>query len=364
MKVVVSLVSASLAFFDGIIWNKAFFQEMIEMEIPLSLSFEIVMSHVNSDCSEDSWFTKGPCVADLRAVSITPHIRKPQPDVRIFRALGYYTFTEDELFCTSDYKLFIPVSPTINGITNMQPSSNLLSQLEDIPWEHVCPKGFDFRTWNNVHRECVHIMKVPKNAVAEIVTVNTLPHSASGLSHPIHLHGYDMYVMEMGLLQKGLPFNESFPMLLRCLECNKQPKIPLDMVLKDTIPLSSGGYIVTRIFTANPVCMSGSKDFGRFNCHFLYHHDSGMRGVLQYTIMILWGKNKNLKNLFGLVSREAEYSTSVVLVIEASSCRYPLRMECGHSQSCDRIWRVLYQRLQSTQADVEYPSVQASLYCV
>uniref|UniRef100_A0A1B6LX09 Laccase n=1 Tax=Graphocephala atropunctata TaxID=36148 RepID=A0A1B6LX09_9HEMI len=243
----------------------------------------LTMSPFNSICSIETRDRDGPCVSDLRSVSAAPPpIRRAQPDVRIYWAFGFYIFNSNELYNTSEHKVFL-VSPstnnsvgsTINGIVNVPASSPLLSQSEDIAWETVCPpQGFDYRTWNVVHRECVHIMQVPANQVVEIVIVDELPYEPAGLSHSIHLHGYDMYILEMGLLKQNVPFNQSFPQLQKYLSSNNRPRIPVDVVTKDTFPLTAGGYIVTRIYTDNP-------GFWFFHCHFAYHLDTGMSGVLQ-----------------------------------------------------------------------------------
>uniref|UniRef100_A0A1B6LW19 Laccase n=1 Tax=Graphocephala atropunctata TaxID=36148 RepID=A0A1B6LW19_9HEMI len=244
----------------------------------------LTMSPVNSKCNEENREKDGPCISDLRSTSVTPpRVRKPQPDLRIFWAVGFYVFTEDELFNSPEYKTFLQSPPppyllvgsTINGIVYRPSSSPLLSQPEDVPWDRVCPpQGFDYRTWNLVHRECVHVMKVPAHRVVEIVIVDTLGYGPAEMSHSMHLHGYDMYVLEMGLLNQDVPFNQSFIELQQYLNSDDRPKIPVKVVTKDTFPVTAGGYVVTRIFTDNP-------GFWFFHCHFAYHQDTGMSGVLQ-----------------------------------------------------------------------------------
>ncbi|XP_046680736.1 laccase-3-like [Homalodisca vitripennis] len=243
----------------------------------------ITMSPVNSACSNESRVREGPCISDLRSAYTAPSvIRRTQGITRIYWAFGFYIFEDEELYNSPEYDVFL-VSPatnnsvgsTINGIVNVPAPSPLLSQYEEVPREVLCPKnGYDPNTWNLVHRECVHVIEVPAYEVIEIVIVDTLEYYPSALSHSIHLHGFDSYILEMGLLEQGVPFNQSFPRLKQYLDSNNRPRIPLDVVTKDTYPLPAGGYIVTRIYSDNP-------GFWFFHCHFAYHLDTGMSGILQ-----------------------------------------------------------------------------------
>lgn len=80
----------------------------------------------------------------------------------------------------------------------------------------------------------------------------TATYDPNGISHSIHLHGYDYYVIEQGVFPDGLQFNESIAWLTSRLDTRQYGDIPEYPVRKDTIALTSGGYIVARIFTDNP----------------------------------------------------------------------------------------------------------------
>lgn len=77
-------------------------------------------------------------------------------------------------------------------------------------------------------------------------------YNANGISHPIHLHGYDMYMMEMGMLNLNISKDEAIYQLMEYLDSDERKEIPTYPVNKDTIPLTAGGYAVSRIFTDNP----------------------------------------------------------------------------------------------------------------
>ncbi|KAG8247114.1 hypothetical protein J6590_068735 [Homalodisca vitripennis] len=80
--------------------------------------------------------------------------------------------------------------------------------------------------------------------------------------------------IEMGVLNQSLSFNQSVVQLFKSLVSEDRNDIPTDTVTKDVVALSAGGYLIARIYTDNP-------GFWFFHCHFAYHLDAGMSGVLQ-----------------------------------------------------------------------------------
>lgn len=73
-----------------------------------------------------------------------------------------------------------------------------------------------------------------------------------GLSHAIHLHGYDFYIIEQGAYPEGMAYNESLSWLQEKLAERTADDIPEYPVMKDTFALTSGGYTIVRILTDNP----------------------------------------------------------------------------------------------------------------
>lgn len=71
-----------------------------------------------------------------------------------------------------------------------------------------------------------------------------------GLTHPMHLHGYDYSVMAQGVFPKGLKFEEAIRFLNR--ELNSGLQVRPAPPSKDTVPVPSKGYFVVRIYTDNP----------------------------------------------------------------------------------------------------------------
>ncbi|XP_046680734.1 laccase-5-like [Homalodisca vitripennis] len=241
----------------------------------------LTMGPVNSMCTEETRVTDGPCVSHLRSATESSYdIYKSEPDERIIMAYGFYPY-DDNLVNLTRAKKFttflqtanIALGATINGIINKYPPSPLLSQFCDIPPSMLCSADAP-STWNNVFRECVHIVKVPANKTLEIILLAVGTYDPEGISHPTHLHGYDMHVIEMGVLNQSLSFNQSVVQLFKSLVSEDRNDIPTDTVTKDVVALSAGGYLIARIYTDNP-------GFWFFHCHFAYHLDAGMSGVLQ-----------------------------------------------------------------------------------
>ena len=72
-----------------------------------------------------------------------------------------------------------------------------------------------------------------------------------GISHSIHLHGYDFHLLEEGVFPDGQPFNVSLAQLQNRLR-SRTTAYHSNPVKKDTVALTSGGYIIARIYTDNP----------------------------------------------------------------------------------------------------------------
>uniref|UniRef100_A0A1B6DQZ8 Laccase n=1 Tax=Clastoptera arizonana TaxID=38151 RepID=A0A1B6DQZ8_9HEMI len=232
---------------------------------------------VNSRCEDDE---DGFCVVDLRSTERAPEeLLEVEPDVTIHWGFGFHFFTDEELYNNPDYPTFLQspdpvVASYVNGIVNSLPPSPLLTQYNDIPENVICdPVNTPMETWDE-HRECAHIIKVPMNSVVEIIIFDLADYDEYGLSHAIHLHGYDFYIIEQGAYPEGMPYNQSLNWLQRKLAARTENDIPEYPVQKDTFALTSGGYTIVRILTDNP-------GFWFFHCHFAYHLDSGMSGILQ-----------------------------------------------------------------------------------
>lgn len=171
--------------------------------------------------------------------------------------------------------------PSIDGITNVSPTSPLLTQANNIPRLEICegskkPK----KCLNNPVCECTHILRIPLNSSVEIIMydesrkntgkkkVNLLDSISrqepsivviffpSGrvvnLSHPFHLHGHGFHVMAQGSQNK---VNLTLANKHKALQLDRQKyklKAYSQPVLKDTLAVPSHGYAIVRFIANNP----------------------------------------------------------------------------------------------------------------
>lgn len=89
------------------------------------------------------------------------------------------------------------------------------------------------------------------------------------MSHPMHLHGYDQYLIDQGIF-KTTNIQQELGDLLERLQYNEN--IPDKPIMKDTYLVPSGGYIVIRIIADNP-----GKLIGLFHHHFHSSFTSSVR---------------------------------------------------------------------------------------
>nr|CAD7393961.1 unnamed protein product [Timema cristinae] len=246
---------------------------------------EVILNPDNADCGYQS---SGICVDQLtNALPVTSNILKQTPDLSLILGFNFRVFTGQELFRSGTYHRFfqpplpVLVAGQLNNISNMLPSSPILSQLEDIHPETFC-SGND-----STLKECFHVIKIPLGAVVEFLLVDhtdtlvvllilfgnttcrlrylktpnrrwhvciawyTLERSEvpNGLTHPFHLHGYEFAVLAVGLFKRGQT-PEDVQRELHSGELKREKDGP--PTFKDTIAIPSTGFAVVRIKADNP----------------------------------------------------------------------------------------------------------------
>lgn len=244
-----------------------------------SLSPGVVMNEANTGCNKEFGF----CYMDLVGAEEAPiGIKQPKPDYRLILGMDFYNFhnNTDEAFPPNTFKVqFNPSGNTpfvghLNGIVNEPPPSPVLTQLKDVPECLICPTNHPYSQWHTP-KECLHIYRVleyPSIVELVIVDIDTVTgNKRARMSHPMHLHGYDQYLIAEGIF-KTTKIEQELPELLKKLDNN--PDIPDKPILKDTFLVPSGGYVVYRIIADNP-------GFWILHCHLAYHAETGMAAVIQ-----------------------------------------------------------------------------------
>ncbi|XP_075221315.1 uncharacterized protein LOC142324284 [Lycorma delicatula] len=236
-----------------------------------------VMGEANSRCQG----TRDCYIHLVGAEDVPLSIKQPDVDYRIIMGLDFISFPNpDDFFKEGVYRPFfdpgaqMAFTGTINGIAHAPSPVPLLTQLEDVPRCLYCSTDQPFSEWYTL-KECLHLFRVIQYpSVVEIIYVdidrvgNNTP---TGMTHPIHLHGYDQYLIDQGVFSTNNIQRELTNLINRLKNNTNIPEKP---IMKDTFLVAKSGYVVIRIVADNP-------GFWIVHCHFAYHAEVGMVAVLQ-----------------------------------------------------------------------------------
>ncbi|KAI5736662.1 hypothetical protein M8J76_005883 [Diaphorina citri] len=242
----------------------------------------------SSDCSDTN-----PNVCWNHVNSLTPAtekatVLKAVPDIRLVFAVDEYHFTRDSLFWNDEdeYHRWFQSSPNVikthvtNNISLGILPFPILSQDLPIPKEMECPKdrsvcGKSAEKGGKLC-ECVEIIKVGLNQVAEIIFIDWIGPTSTFL-HPMHLHGTDIYIIEQGIIPVAED-HRAFVGKLQERLAREGPdlatKIRPQPCVKDTVTIPPNGYTVVRVHFNNP-------GIWIMHCHFIFHTETGMNTVFQ-----------------------------------------------------------------------------------
>nr|KAG5690957.1 hypothetical protein BaRGS_027276 [Batillaria attramentaria] len=137
-------------------------------------------------------------------------------------------------------------SAMINNISNILPTSPVLTQHKDLDPAVFCNSSTDNTRCVTEFCECTHRLLVTQGQVVELVIYNA--NTAHGFTHPLHLHGHSFRVVAVDRLD--VPMTRD---LFIDLDRKGQIKRNLHKApYKDTLPIPDGGYVVLRIKADNP----------------------------------------------------------------------------------------------------------------
>ena len=143
----------------------------------------------------------------------------------------------------------------INNISVTFPASPPLTQFKDIDESEFCdsnkkPKHCEGKSLC----PCIHVLKVKKNSIVEIIVVDVTNANPIGNHHPFHLHGYNFMVTGLGQHPSGIPMTVD---LAKHMERSRSSKLPRNYKnnrppFKDTVSIPGRGYAVLRFKADNP----------------------------------------------------------------------------------------------------------------
>ena len=178
--------------------------------------------------------------------------------------------------------------PRLNKIQMRPPDVPFISQWQEVPQDLICNAEDRKCPDTTRHCECFHVVKVPLNALVELVLVDTgdepsedseeNPSEPPGVPpptnvhHPFHLHGYHFHVVAQQQTFRNATPEQIFRLVERGV-------IPLNLYrapLKDTVGIPINGFVVLRFVANNPGpgffhCHIGNHAVFSFHFHSLLH---------------------------------------------------------------------------------------------
>ncbi|XP_050461961.1 uncharacterized protein LOC126856957 [Cataglyphis hispanica] len=238
------------------------------------LSQGVVLNPLNVNCGVPS--NDKICVSELDSIEpIDKGILRPEPDIKFYLPIGFYSYTLQELFQSNQYDRFLlaagrlSLNGVIDGISFKFPPSPPLSQSKDIPNNQYCNRTIQPENCANGVCMCTHKLDIPLNSIVEILLIDEV--QGTNLSHPFHMHGHAFYVMAMGQVAKS---SINWKMVQKMDKANQVNRCFDKPVKKDTITVPYNGYVVLRFLANNP-------GYWLFHCHFIYHQMAGMEILLK-----------------------------------------------------------------------------------
>ncbi|XP_066591244.1 uncharacterized protein [Prorops nasuta] len=159
--------------------------------------------------------------------------------------------------------------PQINQLSFEFPPVPLLTQYKEVNKDMYCREDDDSaKTCISGFCTCPYLYTVSKDDLVEIIFIDSSPlHSQD---HPMHLHGYNFYVVAMESIGKNI----SFETVKRWNEEESIVKNFDRPVVKDTIGIPSGGFTIIRFLASSP-------GYWLLHCHISNHAEMGMGVVLK-----------------------------------------------------------------------------------
>uniref|UniRef100_A0A6E8VW25 Uncharacterized protein n=1 Tax=Anopheles coluzzii TaxID=1518534 RepID=A0A6E8VW25_ANOCL len=233
-------------------------------------------NHPNATCGRPEFGDY--CITDFQAYDTDEDVINGVPDHQLTFGFYNYPVSFESMFESNRYEHYMNIygsvmmQGAINNISLAYPPFSLLTQPEKIRDDTFCDE--DNRPDSCSDRQlctCTHRVKINLGDIVELYILDLTP-SVNDLNHPFHLHGYQMFVMEMSQ-DRRVPITLEIAQNIarqRLLSRNTVALPPR----KDTVSIPSRGYVRVRFRANNP-------GFWLMHCHYEWHTAVGMALVLQ-----------------------------------------------------------------------------------
>ena len=172
---------------------------------------------------------------------------------------------------------------TVNGISFKYPSTTVGMETKPNSYvlNHYCNRDANCP---GEYCHCTHLVNISSGSVVQVVLSNLDPEKIGSIAHPIHLHGHSFHVMHLGYPTydsitgyHSVDSDDLECVDKKCSQIKWRRKPEWDLirprVLKDTIVIPAGGYLVIRFVADNPGVWF-------LHCHIVSHHLEGMAVIL------------------------------------------------------------------------------------
>ena len=217
--------------------------------------------------------------AELTSFNNMPNELKGTPDYTLYISMDQIIndpLYNDPLLDSNDMQatlnLYAYDTANFNNISFTFPSFPLLLRPSEMKQNTFCNENtIDQQACYEERCCCTHKISIPFGSTVEIFLINESKKRKGSAGHPIHIHGYHVYLV--GLNKVGGTSVESSE-IQRMNEAGEIPKNLKNPTLRDTIQVTGGGYAVCRFKADNP-------GLWFFHCHVQTHMLEGQSFILQ-----------------------------------------------------------------------------------
>ncbi|XP_062546347.1 uncharacterized protein LOC134212466 [Armigeres subalbatus] len=237
---------------------------------------DVFVNHPNTTCGVSK---PDVCITDFQAYETEDAIINGTPDKQFVLGFDNYPMTFENVFGVNSHEHFmnirgdIVLQGVINNISFTYPPFTLLTQPDLITEDMFCTEDyFPERCQGRDRCTCIHRLKIPLKALVELYILD-LTREINDINHPFHLHGYQMYVMEMGQ-NRSTPITMERAQQIARKQSLQRTRVTTMPPKKDTVSIPSKGYTRVRFLADNP-------GFWLMHCHYEWHTAVGMALVVQ-----------------------------------------------------------------------------------
>jgi len=190
----------------------------------------------------------------------------------------------------------------INRVHGAFPKWPYLSQYKDIPEDDFCDLGspsINEAYCSDHFCHCVHRLKVKQGEIVELIMSDRGKYWNIS-NHPMHIHGQYLHILAVGQHEELVISKEYVEDLDEAGNITRNYDTP---ILKDTVMMPVGGYVVTKFKADNPGPWL-------LHCHNELHVEQGMSMVIEVGDPDTWPQDPDPKYKCGAYIKDSNQLVS------------------------------------------------------